>query len=221
MATATTNQSKSGFVKEFLLDHPEGNVKAVNEAWKAAGNKGAIGDTVIYKTRAEMGLTGSVRQKKTSTATKGRSATSWSTAAPTSLGKTSFVKEFLHDNPQGNVKAVNDAWLKAGMTGTISSTLVNKMRASLGLSGNLQATSKTKSTAIGARRGGPTKYAAAAVEARRASAPQGMNNDRTSALLGVEAEIDRLIFAVMGIGNLPEIETMLREARRRVYGAMT
>ena len=40
------------------------------------------------------------------------------------------------------------------------------------------------------------------------------------ALLGVEAEIDRLIFTVMGIGNLTEIEAALREARRRVYGAL-
>ena len=72
MATATTNQSKSSFVKEFLSDHPEGNVKAVNEAWQRAGNEGTIGDTVIYKTRAEMGLTAKVRQKKTKTVPRGR-----------------------------------------------------------------------------------------------------------------------------------------------------
>jgi hypothetical protein len=37
----------------------------------------------------------------------------------------------------------------------------------------------------------------------------------------VETEIDRLIFTVMGIGNLPEIETVLRDARRKVYGALS
>ena len=50
------------------------------------------------------------------------------TATP---GKTSFVKEFLHDNPQGNTKAVNEAWQAAGFEGTISPTLVNKTRVKL------------------------------------------------------------------------------------------
>ena len=39
--------------------------------------------------------------------------------------------------------------------------------------------------------------------------------------MNVETEIDKLIFQVMGIGDLPEVETALREARRRVYGAFS
>ena len=54
-------------------------------------------------------------------------------------GKTSFVKEFLNDNPQGNSKAVNEAWKAAGFDGTISPTVVNKTRVLLGLTGNLSA----------------------------------------------------------------------------------
>ena len=54
-----------------------------------------------------------------------------------------FVKEFLNDHPQGNVDAVNEAWQAAGFDGTISTTLVNKMRASLGLTGNLRGKTKT------------------------------------------------------------------------------
>ena len=46
-----------------------------------------------------------------------------------------FVKEFLNDHPEGNVAAVNEAWQAAGFDGTISKTLVDKMRASLGLTG--------------------------------------------------------------------------------------
>ena len=53
-------------------------------------------------------------------------------------GKTSFIKEFLNDHPEGNVKAVNEAWTKAGFDGSISNTLVSKMRAQLGLTGNLR-----------------------------------------------------------------------------------
>ncbi len=40
MAVATKRENKSGFVQDFLSEHPEGNVKAVNEAWTAAGMTG-------------------------------------------------------------------------------------------------------------------------------------------------------------------------------------
>ena len=50
-------------------------------------------------------------------------------------GKTLFVKETLIDHPTANPKFVNDAWEKAGMEGTISDTLVNKMRSQLKLTG--------------------------------------------------------------------------------------
>jgi len=56
MATATRDQGKTSFVKEFLSDHPLGNVKAVNEAWAAAGMNGTIGSTLINKTRALLGV---------------------------------------------------------------------------------------------------------------------------------------------------------------------
>ena len=69
-------------------------------------------------------------------------------AAAKNLGKTSFVKEILFDNPQANPTAVNEAWTAAGMDGTISATLVNKMRAELGLTGNLRTPpAKTKPVA--------------------------------------------------------------------------
>jgi hypothetical protein len=66
------------------------------------------------------------------------------TATP---GKTRFLKEFLHDNPQGNTKAVNEAWQAAGFDGTISTALVYKTRASLGLTGNLRGKTKKPKTA--------------------------------------------------------------------------
>ena len=45
------------------------------------------------------------------------------TAAP---GKTSFVKQFLNDHPDGTTKIVNEAWQAAGFEGTISPTLVRQ-----------------------------------------------------------------------------------------------
>ena len=60
------------------------------------------------------------------------------TATPTrNLGKTGFVKEFLNDNPLANARAVNEAWKEAGFEGTISNTLVTRMRSELGLTGNI------------------------------------------------------------------------------------
>jgi hypothetical protein len=39
--------------------------------------------------------------------------------------------------------------------------------------------------------------------------------------MALEEGIDRLIFSIMGIGNLPEVESALRDARRQVYAALT
>ena len=221
MAVATKYENKSGFVKQYLRDHPEGNVKAVNEAWTAAGMKGAIGDTLIYQTRADMGLSGKLRAKsKPKTAAKAKSPTKMSKAA-SSPGKSMFVKEFLNDHPQGNVAAVNEAWQAAGFDGTISPALVNQMRAKLGLAGNLRGSAKRPTPSpIGKKRGRPRKETTAAANGKLAGHPSGGKSDRTHALLNVETEIDKLIFQVMIVGDLPQVETALREARRRVYGAL-
>ena len=66
-----------------------------------------------------MNLTGNLRGKPR-TAAKEKSAPRLPTTATATPGKTSFLKEFLHDNPQGNVKAANEAWQAAGYDGTIS-----------------------------------------------------------------------------------------------------
>ena len=136
------------------------------------------------------------------------------TATP---GKTSFLKEFLHDNPQGNVKAANEAWQAAGFDGTISETLVYKTRASLGLTGNLSGKTKAaaegKATPTGKKRGRPRKEPTAPVTGQ----PRGRKSARTLALTELEADIDRLIFKVMGVGDLTEIEDSLRRARRLLY----
>src|SRR5690349_14059507 len=82
-------------------------------------------------------------------------------------GKTMFVKEVVHDNPKANHQAVVEAWRAAGMRGTISATLVNKMRSRLGLAGNLRggrrrgtgsaSTGNAGSAYTGKRRGRPPK----------------------------------------------------------------
>jgi hypothetical protein len=215
VATATKSQNKTSFVKNFLNDHPEGNVKAVNEAWAAAGMTGTIGATLINKMRSEMGLTGNLRAKlKPRTAAKAKSATKMAKTA-SSPGKTMFVKEYLNDHPQGNVDAVNEAWHAAGFDGTISPTLINKMRATLGLTGNLRGKTKTaKTSAPAKKRGGLHKETASAVNVQ----PRG---SRVPLLDELEADIDRLIFKAMAMGDLNQVEDSLRRARRLLYEALT
>ena len=213
---ATATPGKTSFVKDFLNDHPDGNTKAVNEAWTAAGMKGTISHPIISQVRKQLGLTGNLRGKPR-TAAKGEAAANTPREATATPGKTSFLKEFLHDNPQGNVKAANEAWTAAGFDGTISETLVYKTRASLGLTGNLSGKTKTsaegKATPTGKRLGRPRKEPTAPVTGQ----PRGRKSARTLALTELEADIDRLIFKVMGVGDLTEIEAALRRARRLLY----
>jgi hypothetical protein len=134
-------------------------------------------------------------------------------------GKTSFLKEHLHDNPKSNTAAVNDAWKKAGMEGTIGPTLVNKIRAELGLTGNLRPATKTKTSTkkpkstgkTGSRK--PGTAATAQIQTRTTTS-------RHRQLTDVEADLDRLLFKVMGIGDLPRVEESLRETRRLLYRHM-
>jgi hypothetical protein len=225
MATATRDQGKTSFVKEFLNKNPQGNVQAVNQAWAAAGKDGTIGSTLINKMRSQMGLTGNLRAKpKPKAAAKGKPAPRKPQTTTETPGKTSFLKEYLHDNPQGNVAAVNAAWQAQGFAGTISPALVNKTRASMGLTGNHRGKTKKSRTAAkakapytGKKRGRKPKETTAAVNGQ----PRGRKSGRTLALTDLEADIDRLIFKAMEIGNLTEVEDLLRRVRRSLYGALT
>ena len=212
--TATVTPGKTSFVKQFLNANPQGKTKDVNEAWQAAGFEGTISPTLVNKTRVK--LTGNLRGNS-KTAAKEKSAPRLPKTATATPGKTSFLKEFLHDNPQGNVKAANEAWTAAGFDGTISETLVYKTRASLGLTSNLSGKTKAaaegKATPTGKRLGRPRKEPTAPVTGK----PRGRKSARTLALTELEADIDRLIFKVMGVGDLTEIEDSLRLARRMLY----
>jgi hypothetical protein len=138
-------------------------------------------------------------------------------------GKTSFVKEFLNDHPEGNVKAVNEAWTKAGFDGSISGTLVNKMRSELGLTGNLRGKKAVaeKKPYTGKKRGRRPKGLTAEPSTTAARVEtHGRRSASTRGLIELEAEIDRLVFRVMGMGGLPEIEDSLRQVRRQIYGKL-
>ncbi len=149
-------------------------------------------------------------------------------------GKTEFVKQYLGKNPRANAKAVIDAWKADGREGTVSATLVNKMRGALGLAGNLRATRKkpkrrpTGQLVLVAHKSG--RKANSSLAARDATGSSEVNGDRIEAGAGklelhepagslvgtleeLESDIDRLLFKVMNIGGLALIEDRLRQAQ--------
>ena len=78
--------------------------------------KGTISHPVISVVRKQLGLTGNLRGNSKIAAKEKAASNMPGTATPTP-GKTSFVKEFLHDNPDGTTKTVNEAWQAAGFEG--------------------------------------------------------------------------------------------------------
>jgi hypothetical protein len=131
-------------------------------------------------------------------------------------GKSMFVKEVLNDDPQANHQAVNVRWREAGMSGSISPTLVSRVRSRLGLAGNTRGRSRKNAKATGALRGRPAGPARAAAVATALHQSRG----RANSLMDLEVEIDRLLMKLAEIGPLPDVEDALREARRQLYAAM-
>ena len=53
-----TGPVKSAFAEEVLGREPKANVAAINRAWAAAGHEGKISDSIIYKAKRDLSLTG-------------------------------------------------------------------------------------------------------------------------------------------------------------------
>src|SRR5438309_1414645 len=58
MATSTgTEQGKTSFVEESLKDQKDGDLAAVDAAWRSFGREGTISESLFGKTRRGLGLT--------------------------------------------------------------------------------------------------------------------------------------------------------------------
>ena len=143
-------------------------------------------------------------------------------------GKSAFVRETLAKNPKANPKVVNLAWKAAGNRDPISSSLVHKVRSTMGLTGNLRAkagagkaagAAKPPVSAEPKRRGRPPKSSLTAtpangvsttVSAKKVHAP--VSGGRV--LEELEGQVDLLVFKIMGVGGLRDVEEALRKARR-------
>ena len=148
-------------------------------------------------------------------------------------GKTEFVKNVLSSNPYANAVVVNKQWSSAGRSGTISETLVNKMRAELGLAGNLRkrkanllppAPEQKPSYSRKKRGRKPGLVARNETSVIQNGKPTGDKQtqaaSRNAQLTTLEAEIDILLFKVMNVGGLVDVENALRSSRRLLYKAL-
>jgi hypothetical protein len=135
-------------------------------------------------------------------------------------GKTAFVRAVLTNNEQANPKLVNEAWKEAGHQGTISTTLVQKLRSEMGLIGNLGFGRKSKANSNVRKRSGRAAKGEVAGRsigsrgARSVSVSSGGSRTGIGELEEMEGAIDRLIFSLMSIGGMDEVEAELRHARR-------
>ena len=149
--------------------------------------------------------------------------------AKTGPSKTSFVRDFIQKNPTANRKAVEEAWLAAGHEGPISSALVSNLRSKMGLTGNLRTGPRTaesngapesvKATAgrkKHKKRGRGAKGKAIGIVAEPAKERKPRSGGLDVAIDEIEGDIDRLIFKLMSVGGMDEIEDELRRVRRRL-----
>jgi hypothetical protein len=144
-----------------------------------------------------------------------------------SEGKTEFVEEALRRDPRANPEAVNKAWSASGKKGSISVSLVRKVKMDMGLTGKGRPGPRPSVGNGAAASGMPVKRGPGRPP-KSASAPASVANGRTlppvaprptagdkhRVLEQMEHEIDRLLYRLTEIGGLGEVEDALRRARR-------
>src|SRR5439155_20198044 len=140
-------------------------------------------------------------------------------------GKSGFLKEFFVDHPGARKDEIDRAWREAGNGGTISESLISKVRSGLGLKGKRRGTARAKgSTGAGKRssaapksKGGRTGPKAAGGTAAKANgrlvtgAPgrpaerRTGGDNRTRVFVRVEGQIDGMLHEVGLAGGAPEL----------------
>jgi hypothetical protein len=156
------------------------------------------------------------------------------TATGTEQGKTSFVEEFLKDHEDAGTKEVNAAWRSFGREGTISESLVGKIRRNLGLTRNStgkkarpanatpeaippKVARKVSKKSVTRRRGTSIPDGTPTGASRQSSSiVRGRVGDRNQMLIALEKDFDRLLFNVIELEGMTEVEEHIRTARRVV-----
>lgn len=115
------------------------------------------------------------------------------TATHEKVNKTVFLRDFLGKNPKANSRIVNEAWATSGNAGTVSPTLVSKLRSELGLSGDIRSRS-TNAEPGGAAEAKPkaaNSKKGASTTARKVSGPASATQPRSQ---GKGSFIKELLF---------------------------
>jgi hypothetical protein len=149
-----------------------------------------------------------------------------------SKGKSMFLKEFFVDHPDARKDEIVEAWQAEGNEGTISDSLIHKVRSKQGLTGKNRSKAKAKaSQSVGAgkrlsgtpqsqTRGTGTKAAVRTVanadgrNAAKSVKPRRAGDDQTRVLIRLESQIDDLLHDARTAGGLSEFEEAIRTARR-------
>lgn len=136
-------------------------------------------------------------------------------------GKGTFLREFLAANNDANEESVNEAWTEEGREGTISVSLISKIKAELGLTNRKKSASKSQGAAKSPRKGKkPTSSSA--------QSPRPLNGEQTSTRVAsktrhgddgdvldeLEEDLDELIQKIRDVGDRPDVVKALRRARR-------
>ena len=148
------NQGKTAFVEEFLAGHHDAEHRAVNAAWKAAGNEGTASESLVSKARSRRKLTGrkgppggtkkatsgaaskaeagQPKGEKGQATSKGAGAVGSTAKGP---NKTAFIRERLGRDGTLDATAISRAWAEARNEGSISDNLYDTTKAGMGIEG--------------------------------------------------------------------------------------
>jgi hypothetical protein len=208
-STKAKGPNKSEFIRQMLRRDPETNPKAVNEAWKKAGHKGSISNPLFYQVKPR--AIGTSAQVSAIGATVSKSIATKPKRAPTKKRgpkKSAFIRDLLGRDPEANLKALNEAWSRAGNKGGISSTSLYLIRSQIN-------STSAKGSATGATPA--TRTTEKTQPAGQHSGEGGVSSRSTGGVLDeLEGEIDGLIFKLMGAGGMTDVEEALRRARRLI-----
>ena len=146
-----------------------------------------------------------------------------STESGTEPRKGTFVREFFANNHDANEESVNAAWAAEGREGSISVSLISKIKAELGLTtrGRGPGRPKGSTSAKSKLRGRPRKNARVGggishlgngehVPSRGPAA----NSRGGDVLDELEEDLDDLIQKIKDVGEMPDVVKALRRARR-------
>ena len=232
--TAWTESGHSGSISQSLFNNLRselgltGNPRIRSKPAEASGVTKAttVPKKAAKSRKATLKSNGKVPAQSNGEQTKQTNAAPVPAKKPRDQGKTAFVREVLVANPLANATAVKEAWKSAGKEGTISDSLVKVTRSELGLTGNLRkgrksASARSAANAAKTKKAAPTTKVAKKAQNDVSRAVRAPVKKQHAAALDrviaeVERDIDRLIFQLMGVGGLLDIEDALRRVRRQL-----